>query len=724
MRRAWNGRGTWPVRHIRGYDGNVACSVVLAVVGMVAGLAGCIDPQLTLCEDGLACASNEVCDEIHHDCISPEQLTACTGLPELAACTAGAIAGECFNHVCLQPGCGNYVVEVGEQCDDGNHVDGDGCSQDCKSNEQCGNGVVDDIRGEQCDDGNLASHDGCDSQCRTETATWRAIPMSITQYTPIHAVFDDARGVLVDASGTLTWEWDGQAWHIPSLAPVPLAWEAIVYDSDLARITGIGKDTTGKRMLARWDGTTWQLSALNNTGPITIDTAVYVAAKKEIITLDGAEMYGLDVASSTWSNGIAVGFTAAPGATASVYDAARKKAVVLIDQSLATYEFDGSGWSTTTEAPPTSIQNWSLAYDGALGQVVAVGGDSGGYNYVGGIYAWDGAKWTDTGASVSARAYATVWYDASTASLGVSGGMNATSTLHDILRIVGVTTTDITPVQPLYAPPFYDSVNHRLVMLGLSSASWDGSAWHDLAGTPPSGVFPLAYDPVRGGVVGLGTTATWLYTNSWATIPGAPPTGLLARDVTYDYANRQLVGVAPSSTIALASNATSWTTIAPPVASPIGVAFDRAAQHVVALGGTAASLFDLDGNAWDAALSPGPGYDLVGALARGSIVMPPTSVAASRTVWERRGAAYASLGPLPIAPEPIAGVVDAMRGQEVIIINETTRSYLLVLQFTSGLPDETCAPGEDADGDGLAGCANPDCWEYCNPACPYAATCP
>jgi len=48
----------------------------------------------------------------------------------------------------------------------------------------------------------------------------------------------------------------------------------------------------------------------------------------------------------------------------------------------------------------------------------------------------------------------------------------------------------------------------------------------------------------------------------------------------------------------------------------------------------------------------------------------------------------------------------------------------LIRQLSSGLPDETCAPGEDADGDGLAGCADPDCWETCWPACPVATSCP
>ena len=76
--------------------------------------------------------------------------------------------------------CGNGVVEDGEACDDGNSVNGDGCSADCKAIEPgyvcyegkpceqvsgvCGNGKVDD--GEACDDGNQVSGDGCSSDCK------------------------------------------------------------------------------------------------------------------------------------------------------------------------------------------------------------------------------------------------------------------------------------------------------------------------------------------------------------------------------------------------------------------------------------------------------------------------------------------------------------------------------------------------------------------------------
>ncbi|MBW2978372.1 DUF4215 domain-containing protein [Candidatus Woesearchaeota archaeon] len=70
---------------------------------------------------------------------------------------------------CLLPVCGDGILDYanGEECDDGNAVDGDGCRSDC-SLEQCGDGIV-DKPAEQCDDGNNVVGDGCD-MCVIEQA--------------------------------------------------------------------------------------------------------------------------------------------------------------------------------------------------------------------------------------------------------------------------------------------------------------------------------------------------------------------------------------------------------------------------------------------------------------------------------------------------------------------------------------------------------------------------
>ena len=62
--------------------------------------------------------------------------------------------------------CGNGIQEIGESCDDGNTLDGDGCSATCEREGFCGNGNREP--GEECDDGNFDPGDGCDENCQVE----------------------------------------------------------------------------------------------------------------------------------------------------------------------------------------------------------------------------------------------------------------------------------------------------------------------------------------------------------------------------------------------------------------------------------------------------------------------------------------------------------------------------------------------------------------------------
>ena len=77
--------------------------------------------------------------------------------------------------------CGDGVQEAGEQCDDGNNINGDGCSANCRlevgwqcptfgspceREVYCGDGIVEPP--ETCDDGNSMPGDGCSGTCQIE----------------------------------------------------------------------------------------------------------------------------------------------------------------------------------------------------------------------------------------------------------------------------------------------------------------------------------------------------------------------------------------------------------------------------------------------------------------------------------------------------------------------------------------------------------------------------
>ena len=103
------------------------------------------------------------------------------------ACKANG--GPCYQVVDAGPYCGDGVIDtaLGENCDDGNRIGGDGCSgicqkepnwdcptpgQPCKSTVVCGNGVRQ--TGEGCDDGNTTAGDGCDASCNVESGWYCA----------------------------------------------------------------------------------------------------------------------------------------------------------------------------------------------------------------------------------------------------------------------------------------------------------------------------------------------------------------------------------------------------------------------------------------------------------------------------------------------------------------------------------------------------------------------
>lgn len=64
------------------------------------------------------------------------------------------------------PRCGDGRISGAEQCDDGNNVNGDGCSALCLIEARCGDSIIQ--AGEECDDGNTAAGDGCSSACVRE----------------------------------------------------------------------------------------------------------------------------------------------------------------------------------------------------------------------------------------------------------------------------------------------------------------------------------------------------------------------------------------------------------------------------------------------------------------------------------------------------------------------------------------------------------------------------
>lgn len=143
---------------------SVAVLIMRAAVGwLVLVAAGCFAPHSTRCEQ-VTCPATKVCSPAGDRCVLAEQIAACASLAEGDSCSiTGSTETRCVDRVCTPVGCGNDVLEIGEACDDGNPISGDGCSADCRSNETCGNALLDPAAGEACDcgDGSQPLPPGC-----------------------------------------------------------------------------------------------------------------------------------------------------------------------------------------------------------------------------------------------------------------------------------------------------------------------------------------------------------------------------------------------------------------------------------------------------------------------------------------------------------------------------------------------------------------------------------
>ncbi len=158
-----------------------------------APLEGC-DEGLT-CADGSACPTlNTSCASDASNCEVRDSATCsaeCKIPTGQGICANGAqcASGFCDASLGLCGACGNGVIDGSEGCDDGANTAGDGCNEVCQIEDgfacsdnagcasgfcnaltnlcdRCGNGVRD--TGEGCDDGNDVNGDGCSTTCLIE----------------------------------------------------------------------------------------------------------------------------------------------------------------------------------------------------------------------------------------------------------------------------------------------------------------------------------------------------------------------------------------------------------------------------------------------------------------------------------------------------------------------------------------------------------------------------
>ncbi len=134
----------------------------------------------TCSSTGESCSADTDCQEVC-EITDTEALIGTCSISETECsldtdCTYAASTCDADSSSC----CGDGDLDTGEECDDNNSTNGDGCSSSClnegsqAAGATCGNSDIaheDDQGGEDCDDGNASSGDGCSSICLNEGTT-------------------------------------------------------------------------------------------------------------------------------------------------------------------------------------------------------------------------------------------------------------------------------------------------------------------------------------------------------------------------------------------------------------------------------------------------------------------------------------------------------------------------------------------------------------------------
>lgn len=575
-------------------------------------VAACVRPASETCPDGTVCPEGKSCVGIeeHYYCVTSDQL-GCTD-PAAPCELPGGTLGSCHTGVCLPDECGNGLVDLGEACDDGNVVGGDGCSADCRSAEGCGDGVTDPRFGEQCDDHNLASHDGCSTDCRIETPRWQKV---LTGMPSPHAnfgmVYDTARERTVMFGGFSsedTWEWDGAGWTAEqlSLAPTRREGNAMAYDQARRRTVMFGGLTQmAGELLADtwlWDGSHWDEVGVLVSPPARIGHVMaYDAARKRTVLFGGSTAAGL---------------------------------------SAETWEFDGGAWThVVPPVSPPAVERAMLAYDPARARVVLFGGKLAAGGFSAETWGFDGTTWTKlvTPPAISppAREGGVLAFDRASQRLVLFGGFNV-GFLADTWAWDGAAWTNVTPVPAVIAARNRAAMaadpSGGLVLFGGTDGAnrsetytWNGSTWAAVVveGPPILQKHAAVLDPERRRIVTFGGAFPSVSADTWELMDAhwhrvstvATPAPRLSSSVTYDRDRHEVVMFGGRDTQGPSSDGTwtyadtTWTQRAtgsqsPPARSGGAMTYDAARRNVVLFGGVPmvgsvfADTWTWDGSTW------------------------------------------------------------------------------------------------------------------------------
>ncbi|CAN5866379.1 hypothetical protein BH11MYX2_BH11MYX2_34030 [soil metagenome] len=735
-------------------------------------LAGCLSDQLVPCGE-LLCPAGDQC--FADQCATADQIATCRGSDDGVACNA-VTNGFCWNGLCISSVCGDGIVEIGEVCDDNNQTSLDGCSADCRSRETCGNDVPDFQRGEECDRGVPGvSGDGCSSTCTVEVGEWRNVTRSkigIGSFDSA-AVFDRARNTIVllvqrtsgGATTVETWESVGKTWRRrtpqsspPAFSDLEVKW---LMSYDVARGRTVLLATATNQTAAatwEWDGVTWQDMRPTTQPPVLGTTGISYAGMAYDEQRGETILAGFG---QTWVwNGVTWAFRATAtsppmqtGDASLAYDRTRKVIVGLFGFSASeTWIWNGTNWVINAGKTPPMAGSMPMTFNPVSGTVVGYGNDVTDSTNDDDVWSWNGTAWSMTTPSpaLATRRHDLV-FDEGAGDLVVLGGYHfiANDPSED-WRLHGTTWAQNPTVKVFSAnrgAMVFDETRGAFIVFDdqfpVGAYVYDGVALSKLAdvGLPP-GDIAACYSEKRASTFASAGRFVVELTGATSTALPMPqtPAGIFRSVLVCDPATGwpRLVSDRATFTFDGSTWTKSTTNLAldtSGVGPELSIVLDSVRHLFVLYSGNgtnhSAVLWEsADGLAWTQRESPPYRHDisLVFNPLRQSLMLygglDPVSPTYVNELDEWNGTAWAPLA-IPGVHPPVGVTTvgfDEVHGRLAVLVSNPTPESAWELGFEPVSRDRCFATG-DEDGDGLAGCLDPDCWGTCTPGCPPGTTC-
>ena len=449
------------------------------------------------------------------------------------------------------------------------------------------------------------------------------------------------------------------------------------------------------------------------------------------------------------------------------------RGVTVLFSKSETWEWDGEDWLQRTPPTTPNGNGGTMFFDRVRNKIVLVTTSNGTPTTE--MWEWDGTNWTAFVPPTPSPTFTASTYDEERRRLvAFTGGAGADAT-SAVWEWDGVTWSQafdvVMPSPRIQVAMALDLDRHAVLLFGgafvadAGNASfgdtwlWDGARWrqqHVAPSPPPAGDAAIAFDPLRHRTVLLVGDDTWEWTGSTWDHPsaGARPPARSSAGMVFDAVRGTVmmfggsVGFDSFLNDQWEWNGTTWSQLQPTLMpSPRGsspLAFDARRNRVMMFGGhrdkpfgvTSDALGDLwewDGMTWTQRMPTGAmlpvaryGHTLVYDPVRGTTILSggqDGSGAFLDDTWEWDGTHWTQLQTLTTPPpRAFAGAAAGPFGGGVLVFGgeNVTGNRLQVLDDAwlfryeaLDAAEEVCTSGVDGDGDGLVGCADPDCAAVC-----------